>query len=61
MNHKPTNPTKYEGVIRHIAVCLANRQKDKAKHHLNRILPHLNDMTAEEEFVVNELRLRIYC
>ena len=59
MNYKPT--LKYEGVIRHIAVCLVNREKDKAKHHIKRILPHYDDMTDIEKEVVDELRLRIFC
>jgi hypothetical protein len=59
MNYKPT--LKYEGTIRHIAVLLANREKDKAKHHIKRILPHYDNMTAVEQEVVDELRLRIFC
>lgn len=59
MNYKAA--LKYEGVIRHIAVCLANRDKARAKHHINRILPHYDDMTAVEQEVVDELRLRIFC
>ena len=52
---------KFEGIIRHIAVQLANRNKASAKHHMNRILPHYNEMTDVEKEVVDALRLRIFC
>ena len=53
--------TKFEGIIRYIAICLVNRNKKSAKHHLNRILPYYDQMTPAEQDVVTALRLRIYC
>ena len=53
--------TRFEGVIRHIAIQLAHRNKASAKHHLNRILSYYDQMTADEQDVVTALRLRIYC
>lgn len=55
------NKTRFEGIIRHIAFQLVNRNKASAKHHLNRILPYYDQMTAAEQDVVTALRLRIYC
>lgn len=54
------NQTKFEGVIRHIAIQLAHRNKKSAKHHLKRILPYYDQMTAAEQDVVTELRLRLF-
>jgi hypothetical protein len=61
--HERRNPmkTKFEGIIRYIAICLVNRNKKSAKHHLNRILPYYDQMTPAEQDVVTALRLRIYC
>lgn len=53
--------TKFEGVIRHIAVQFVNRNRASAKHHLKRILPYYDQMTPVEQDVVNALRHRLRC
>ena len=53
--------TRYENVIRRIAVYAANREKAKARHHMKRILPYYDEMTDVEKEVVDELRLRLFC
>ena len=55
------NQTKFESIIRYIAFQLVHRKKASAKHHLDRILPYYDQMTATEQDVVTALRLRIYC
>ena len=52
---------KFESVIRRIAVLTANREKNLAKHHMKRILPHYDEMTDVEKEVVDELKLKIFC
>ena len=52
---------KFEGIIRHIAIHLVNRNKAIAKHHMKRILPYYDEMTDVEKEVVDALRLRIFC
>ena len=53
--------TRFEGVIRRIAVCVVNREKNLAKHHMKRILPYYDEMTDVEKEVVDELRLVLFC
>ena len=53
--------TRFEGVIRRIAVCVVNRDKNLAKHHMKRILPHYDEMSDIEKEVVDELKLRLFC
>ena len=53
--------TRFEGVIRRIAVCVVNREKELAKHHMKRILPHYDEMSDIEKEVVDELKLRLFC
>ena len=53
--------TRFEGVIRRIAVCVVNREKNLAKHHMKRILPYYDEMSDIEKEVVDELRLRLFC
>ena len=55
------NKTRYEGVIRHIAAQVVNRNRASAKHHLKRILPYYDQMTAAEQEVVTALRHRLRC
>ena len=53
--------TRFEGVIRRIVVCVVNREKNLAKHHMKRILPYYDEMTDVEKEVVDELKLRLFC
>lgn len=51
---------KFEGAIRRIAVLMANREKEKAKRHMKRILPHYDEMTDLEKEVIDEQRIRLF-
>lgn len=48
--------TKYESVIRKIAVYMTNREYEKARHHIKRIW-NRPDLTDVEEYVLREQAL----
>ena len=58
---KNTNSSKFEGAIRRIGWLMLHRDYDLARHHLNRVLKHYDELTLIEQDVVTEQRLQLYC